>query len=109
IAVVDEGRALTGRGKARAGEELPPLTAEGIVGGVLSILHTRLLASPSSLTKPFGKRKEDQESLQDLAGPLMSMIVSPYLGPAAARRELARPAPKRKAAGRVTSGDPLRE
>ena len=38
IALVDEGRR-----DSRTGEELPPLTAEGIVGGVLSVLHSRLL------------------------------------------------------------------
>ncbi|MFZ1153665.1 MAG: TetR family transcriptional regulator, partial [Solirubrobacteraceae bacterium] len=76
ITVVDEGRA-----QAKAGSGLPPLTAEGIVGGVLSIVHARLL--------------EDQaRSLLELTGPLTSMIVLPYLGPAAARRELAKPTPK---------------
>jgi DNA-binding MarR family transcriptional regulator len=32
--------------------------------------------------------------LSEITGALMAMIVHPYLGPAAARRELARPAPK---------------
>jgi AcrR family transcriptional regulator len=91
IAVVDEGL-----GETKAGPGLPPLTAEGVVGGALSVLHTRLL-------------EEDREPLQGLAGPLMSMIVLPYLGPAAARRELARPAPKRRAVPDANRGDPLRE
>ena len=76
IAVIDEGRLET---KART--DLPSLTAEGIVGGVLSVLHSRLL-------------EHDADSLLELTGPLMGMIVLPYLGPAAARREVARPAPK---------------
>jgi AcrR family transcriptional regulator len=91
IALVDQGRSET-----KAGSELPSLTAEGIVGGVLSVLHSRLL-------------DERGESLMGLAGPLMSMIVLPYLGATAARRELARPAPPsllRQAAG---GPDPLRE
>src|SRR5258708_15999221 len=41
IALMDEGRT-----ESKAVQELPPLTAEGIVGGVLSVLHSRLL-SPS--------------------------------------------------------------
>jgi AcrR family transcriptional regulator len=91
ITVVDEGRR-----EAKAGQEPPPLTAEGVVGGVLSILHARLAG-------------EDDRALVDLAGPLMGMIVLPYLGGAAARRELARPIPKRHAVGRRTNGDPLRD
>ncbi len=57
-----------------------PVTAEGVVGGALSILHARLLAP-------------EREPLTALTPALMSMIVLPYLGPAAARRELDRPAP----------------
>jgi AcrR family transcriptional regulator len=71
--VVDEGRAASRR-------EPPPLTSEGIVGGVLGVIHKRLL-------------NPDTGPLLDLLGPLMSMIVLPYLGDAAARKELARPDP----------------
>ncbi|MGH2878778.1 MAG: TetR family transcriptional regulator [Solirubrobacteraceae bacterium] len=74
-AVVDEGRELS-----RGVYEPPRLTAEGAVGAVLSIAQ-------SSVTGP-GR----SEPLVALAGPLMSMIVLPYLGAAAARRELERPA-----------------
>jgi AcrR family transcriptional regulator len=76
IAVTDQGRA-----QAKTGQDAPPLTAEGIVGGVISVLHARLL-------------EEDPAPLLELTGPLMGMIVLPYLGASAARRELARPAPK---------------
>jgi AcrR family transcriptional regulator/DNA-binding MarR family transcriptional regulator len=70
-----------GRGESKPGGEPPPLTAEGVVGAVFSVLHARLL--------------EDEHSpLVELASELMGMIVLPYLGPAAARRELARPCPK---------------
>jgi len=62
----------------------PALTAEGIVGGVLSVLHARLT-------------DKDETSLLDLTGPLMGMIVLPYLGPTAARKEIQRPAPRRAA------------
>ncbi|HTA13808.1 MAG TPA: TetR family transcriptional regulator [Solirubrobacteraceae bacterium] len=90
VAILDEGRT-----ESKGAEGPPPLTAEGVVGGVLSILHSRLL--------------EGDDSLLALTNPLMSMIVLPYLGPAAARRELTRPVPKSRTVGRAASGDPLRE
>jgi AcrR family transcriptional regulator len=63
---------------SRKGPGPPPLTAEGIVGGVLAIVHARLL--------------EDRPGpLVDLVGPLMGMIVMPYASRAVAARELARP------------------
>jgi AcrR family transcriptional regulator len=90
-AAVDGGR-MEGRG----GDRLPPLTAEGVVGGVLAVLHSRLL-------------EDGDGSLLELSGPFMSMIVAPYLGRAAARRELERPLPSDgdKAARGVP--DPLSE
>jgi AcrR family transcriptional regulator len=90
-AVVEEGRKVR-----KAGEELPDLTGEGVVGGVLSVLHTRL-SDPSA------------GPLIDLAGPLMSMIVLPYVGPAAARRELAWHVPFQPRPQPSTAPDPLRE
>jgi hypothetical protein len=67
--------------QVKTDSELSSLTAEGIVGGALSILHARLL--------------EDRVgSLLELTGPLTSMIVLPYLGSTAARKELSRPTPK---------------
>jgi AcrR family transcriptional regulator len=91
ITVIDEGRR-----ESKAGAELPPLTAEGIVGGVLSVLHSRLL--------------EDKPGrLVELTGPLMSMIVLPYLGRTAARKELARPVPRTPRGHSAAGPDPLRE
>ena len=120
IAFVDEGRA-----ESKAGEALPPLTAEGIVGGVLSVLHARLLdptPPPATHASPAGGSKEDspacppqrrvlEPELIELTGSLMSMIVLPYLGPAAARRELARPVPRSLALApaHLETADPLRE
>jgi AcrR family transcriptional regulator/DNA-binding MarR family transcriptional regulator len=87
---VDEGRQEARRGLAPG-----PLTAEGVVGAVLAVLHTRLCQSAS---KP----------LTDLTGALMGMIVLPYLGSAAARRELELPVPRaRTAARRGIREDPL--
>jgi len=72
---VDQGRA-----GVRAGRELPPLTAEGVVGAAFSVIHARLL-------------EQHAEPLGELLNALMAMIVLPYRGHAAAARELARPAP----------------
>ncbi len=90
IAAVDAG---VTEGKA---VEQPPLTAEGIVGGVLAVLHARLL-------------DPGPDSLLELTGPLMSMIVRPYLGQAAAQRELLRPTPVPRARSRPPIADPLRD
>lgn len=90
-AVLDEG----GR-EARAGAELPPLTAEAAVGGVVSVLHARLTD------------RGRHGPLLALTSALMSMIVLPYLGPAASRREGALPAPEPRARARVSARDPLR-
>jgi AcrR family transcriptional regulator len=92
IAAVDEGRT-----ESKTTKQPPRLTGEGIVGGILSILHARLSA-------------EDPGELLDLTGPLMSMIVLPYLGSTAAGRQLERPAPKRRSPNdRPAQGDPLRD
>ncbi len=72
VAAIDGGRK-----EGKAGGDPPPLTAEGLVGGTFSLIHSRLL-------------QDDGGSLVELLNPLMSMIVLPYLGPAAARKELDR-------------------
>jgi AcrR family transcriptional regulator len=58
----------------------PPLAAQGVLGGALGLIHARLIAT-------------DDQSLLELSNPVMSMIVLPYLGQAAARREQSRPEP----------------
>jgi AcrR family transcriptional regulator len=73
----------------RSSRVRPELLSQAAIGGVLEILHTRLLAAQTI-------------DLTELSGQLMAVIVLPYLGPAAARRELERgtrsagerPAPK---------------
>lgn len=85
-----------GRGESKAAAELPQLTAEGVVGGAISIIHARLLQA-------------NHERLTELAAPLTSMVVLPYLGPAAARRELTRPTPKATSTATGVSEDPLRD
>jgi AcrR family transcriptional regulator len=69
-----------GREQAKAGTLIPSVTGEGILGGVLAVVRSRLV-------------EEGREPLVELTNPLMGMIVLPYLGAAAARRELERPLP----------------
>lgn len=83
-AVIDRGRM-----EVLAGRQAPePLVAEGVVGAMLAILQRGLLA------------EEEQRAPIDQFGPLISMVVLPYLGPAAARRELHRPPPRPRSAQR---------
>jgi AcrR family transcriptional regulator len=85
-----------------SGRELPkaqpipsPLTAESVVGGVLSVLHARMT-------------QDKQPGMLHLTGPLMSMIVLPYLGLSAAKRELERaPPPTTAPPSRRPGANPL--
>lgn len=74
-----------------SGREVPgsALLADGIVGGIASILHERVRA---------GERE-----LSPLYGALMAMVVLPYFGPAVARREQERPPPPRPSRYRTNS------
>jgi AcrR family transcriptional regulator/DNA-binding MarR family transcriptional regulator len=74
--LIDEGRA-----DMRAPGELPPLTAEGIVGATFGVIHARL-------------SHEERAPIAGLLNGLMSAIVFPYRGSEAATRELARPTPQ---------------
>jgi AcrR family transcriptional regulator len=76
---VDRGRSIAGAVR----EPPPQIIAEGLVGAVFTVLQTRLL-----------ERRD--EPFTDLLGPLMSMIVLPYLGSRAAREELTERAEKSK-------------
>jgi AcrR family transcriptional regulator len=113
---VDEGRAPRGAGVARGasrraqavgvaeGAGPPALTAESLVGGAVSVIHARLLQRDA---KSPGERRGgagDAPGLVELVNPLMSMIVLPYLGPAAARRELERPLPTPSRAVKASNG-----
>jgi AcrR family transcriptional regulator len=73
--VVDEGR------REGRGGEPARLMAEGLVGAAYMIIYARLHEGRS-------------EPLTGLLGELMGLLVLAYLGPAAARREQARPAPR---------------
>jgi AcrR family transcriptional regulator/DNA-binding MarR family transcriptional regulator len=79
IAAVDEGRSELPKGVRQPA----PLTADGVVGAVFSVIHARILQA-------------QRFALAELLPELMGMIVGPYLGRAAARRELDKPAPTLK-------------
>jgi AcrR family transcriptional regulator/DNA-binding MarR family transcriptional regulator len=85
-----------GEGETRAKHGQPALSAEGVVGAVLSVIHARL-------------QRGETDSLTRLVNPLMGMIVLPYLGPAAARREGERPPPTLPPRPEPRRGDPLRD
>ena len=76
-AAIDHGRL---EGGTRGQEPPPAVIAEGVVGAVLAIIQNRMLA-------------EEVGSVVELFGPLVSIVVLPYLGASVARRELTRPMP----------------
>jgi AcrR family transcriptional regulator len=90
IAAVDEGRGEMSRGSRQP----PPLTADGVVGAVFSVVHSRLSESRAG-------------GLSGLLGELMGMIVLPYLGPAGVRREVGRPNPPPLPTPIEAGADPL--
>lgn len=83
-----------GEDESRADPSVSALVAEGVVGAVLTVVHARMLTG-------------EKQAWVELANPLMGMIVLPYLGPAATRRELARPQPQLEPSNRVASTNPL--
>jgi AcrR family transcriptional regulator len=94
IDAVDQGKA---EAKTTKGREPPTrLTAEGVVGSVFAVLHARLL-------------ERDPAPFTALLNPLMAMIVLPYLGPAAAQKELECPAPKARDRTARNHRDPLKD
>jgi AcrR family transcriptional regulator/DNA-binding MarR family transcriptional regulator len=84
IAAVDAGKQET------RGKQLPPLAAEGVVGAVFAVVHARVALAPAS----HAAAGSGNSPLPDLLGELMGVIVLPYLGPAAAQKELHRPTPR---------------
>lgn len=89
--VIDEGReTMNGR------HQPPDSVAEGIVGGIVAMLHRRLHAG-------------GEAPLTDLLGPMMYLIVLPYLGAREARTELHRTTVVRQRTSMraSTNADPL--
>jgi AcrR family transcriptional regulator len=98
--ILDEGR-----GEGARSRECAVLTAEGLVGAAFAIVYARL----------SGSRREP---LSGLSGELMSLIVLPYQGPAAARQEQHRTslpgsstkrAAQESAQSAIVARDPLRD
>lgn len=92
--IVDRGRFVT-----NAVREPPEVAAEGVVGAVFAVLHTRAL-------------EDGGERFACLLGSLMNIVVLPYLGARAASRELSRPTPQVRrgedaSPARTQSRDPM--
>jgi AcrR family transcriptional regulator/DNA-binding MarR family transcriptional regulator len=89
--------------RAQSASKVSPLTGEGVIGAVFSVIHTRI-------------SQKDPAATLGLLNPSMGMIVLPYLGQAAAQRELGRSTPKgarsakpsaRSSEGSLAGSDPL--
>lgn len=110
IAFVEEGRA-----QPKAVRDIPPLTAEGIVGAVFSVIHARMLPHQtsgllvSSGIGQDGPSGEGASRMALLSGALTAMIVQPYLGAGAAKRELKRPVPAPKRMVPKLPSDPFKD
>jgi AcrR family transcriptional regulator/DNA-binding MarR family transcriptional regulator len=125
-AIVDQGRS-----QMKGSREPPPLTAEGVVGAVLAVIHARILQSatqPQSAARPQSAAQlrpavqlqpvqlrpavQSQPAVRplvELLGALMGMIVLPYLGPAAAAKELSRPMHPLASAQRQSAKSPFED
>lgn len=73
----EAGWAVQRAARGSVGDDIDVLIARGLVGGAVDLLNSRLLAG-------------DRRPLGELQGPILSMIVMPYLGRAAAGQELRR-------------------
>jgi AcrR family transcriptional regulator/DNA-binding MarR family transcriptional regulator len=96
--IVDRGRTQTSSGRVP-----PSVVAEGVVGAVLAVLYTRLLARGTGAAGSRGESGRGEPSserppLIELHGELMSLIVLPYLGATIAGNELRRSAPSPRVA-----------
>ncbi len=96
IAIVDEGRK-----QPKAVRDIPPLTGEGVVGAVFSVIHARMLnrATPT----------QNAQRMVELTGALSAMVIQPYLGTTIAKKELERPAPVPKPTVPKLPSDPFRD
>lgn len=77
VEIIDEGRS---EGSLASDNAAAGLIAQGVIGGISEVLYSLLLNAR-------------HEPLGELLGQLMGMIVLPYMGTAAARREQASPVP----------------
>jgi AcrR family transcriptional regulator len=92
--VVAEGEPGGGRRQRPRRGHPADIAAEGVVGGAITVVHSRLL-------------ERDHAPLVNLLGPLMSLIVLPYRGSRAASEELSRPGPRGRRRKTEARADPL--
>jgi AcrR family transcriptional regulator/DNA-binding MarR family transcriptional regulator len=91
--VLDELAGVIEQGRLSSDFPYPPaLAGQVLAGGVLTVIHAHLL-------------RERRRPLTDLLGPLMAMIVMPYLGARIAKSELDRPAARSTRRPRRPVGD----
>jgi len=76
---------------------------------VLSLIHARLAFPSTAAGERVISGVPEHSALIELLNPLVSMVLAPYLGPAAARRELERPTPLSPNGIRKVPTDPLRD
>ncbi|HEY1689072.1 MAG TPA: TetR/AcrR family transcriptional regulator [Solirubrobacteraceae bacterium] len=80
-------------------DDVGPLTAEALVGACIAVLQARLAPAEStpsiapSRSAPASRQEAEHGAMRELLGDLTALIVLPYEGAAAARRERRRPAP----------------
>ena len=92
--IIDQGRGEVRKTKGKASSS--SLTAEGVVGAVLSVIHARLSAHGKNSGSANGSRgRGSSRPLTGLLNPLMGVIVLPYLGQDAATEELTRSLPRK--------------
>lgn len=104
IAIVDEGHA-----EPKVSRDVPPLTAEGMVGAVFSVVHARMLDRQRRGELSSLMDEPESRPLSELAGPLTAMIVQPYLGTVAGKQELVRSTPSFKPSAPKLPADPFKD
>lgn len=92
--VVAEGEPGTPRRSRLRRGQPEDIAAEGVIGAVFTVVHSRLV-------------ERDHALLVNLLGPMMSLIVLPYRGARAAGEELSRPGPKGRRRRVESRADPL--
>jgi AcrR family transcriptional regulator len=91
-AIVDRLVVLVNEGRGeKSGARCSELTAEGVLGATLAIVHQRLAREQQ--TGKGGTRAQRREPLTQLFSELLGIVLLPYLGSTATRREQARPVP----------------
>ncbi len=98
------------RGRTQASDSrMPgPVVAEGVVGAVLAVLYTRLLARAARMQGGRIESVGEESLLIELHGELMSLILLPYMGASVAAKELRRPIPPPQPRAAPVAPTPMR-